>query len=89
MGRLWPNPDNPTEPQWLDEDIQAVLEWQREQRLICDGCGLPRDETWDPDMENGYTAKAWTCHACAARERKEKAMGSELSSAISVVPERI
>lgn len=47
----------------------AVLEWQREQDLLCPGCGHPRDETMDPEAQDRYDSKALRCFACAAKER--------------------
>lgn len=60
------------EPLWLREDTQAVLEYLREKSLLCPGCGLPRDETMDPEAEGHFASKALRCHACAARERAAK-----------------
>jgi hypothetical protein len=49
-----------------------VLEYLREKALLCPGCGLPRDETMDPEAEGHFTSRALRCHACAARERAAK-----------------
>lgn len=62
----------PGEPLWLTQDAEDVLEYFREQALRCPGCGLPRDETMDPEAENHYRTRALRCHACAARDRTEK-----------------
>lgn len=70
MGRAWPKPG---EPLFTEEDTLAVLEWQREQSLLCPGCGLPRDETMAKERQfDFYDARAVRCHACAARDRKAR-----------------
>ena len=71
MGRVWPNPNDPDEPYFLEEDTEAVLEWQREQDLKCSGCGLPRDETMVPEAHQRYEGTTLYCHACAASARHE------------------
>lgn len=60
------------EAEWLPEDLEAVLIWQREQASLCSGCGLPTDETMDPENEEAYVGKAVQCHACAARDSAAK-----------------
>jgi uncharacterized cysteine cluster protein YcgN (CxxCxxCC family) len=60
------------EPLWLAEDLEAVLIQQREQASLCSGCGLPIDETMDPENEGTYIARAFACHACAAKDKQEK-----------------
>jgi hypothetical protein len=66
---VWPNPADPTEPQWLPEDTEAALAWSVEQRLICQ-CGHFVDETWDAAGATvGFEAVPHRCHACAEKER--------------------
>ena len=60
------------EPLWLPDDTKELLDYFREQELLCPGCGLPRDETMDPEAEGLYRSRAMRCHACAAREREAK-----------------
>ena len=55
---------------WSDEDRQAALEWMEYERQLCGGCGMPRDESFDPANDDHYDAEPFTCHACAARDRK-------------------
>jgi hypothetical protein len=57
---------------WLTEDTEAVFEYLREVKLSCPGCGNPRDESMDRDMEGAYHSQALVCHACAVRDRKQK-----------------
>ena len=60
----------PGEPLYLPDDMEAVLEMQREEDLFCPGCGQPRDETMDKEAQDAYESHALRCHACAACERK-------------------
>jgi hypothetical protein len=57
------------DPDWTDDDIAAALAWTDADRGNCAGCGLPREETFDPERANAYDAEAIACHACAARDR--------------------
>lgn len=52
------------DPDWDEDDTQAALEWQQEDRLRC-RCGQPIDETTTPEAEELYAAELWKCHACA------------------------
>lgn len=58
-----------TEPWFLEDDTEAVLEYMRERAATCSGCGLPRDETTAKPSQFRYDAEPIRCHACAARER--------------------
>lgn len=58
------------EPWFLEEDTDAVLEWQRAKDSACPGCGLPREETMDKQAHDRYTTSVVRCHACAAVDRK-------------------
>lgn len=62
---------------FTDEDFDAALNWQAEQAAKCSGCGLPADETMDPANADAYDARLVACHACAARERAERAFLQE------------
>lgn len=42
---------------------------QREEDLLCPGCGLPRDETMSKEAQDAYQSRVLRCHGCAARER--------------------
>lgn len=79
----------PGEPLYLPEDLEAVLEWQQEQDLLCPGCGQPRDETMDPELQNAYRARALRCHACAAKARKAASFGDKGLEAMFFSVERI
>ena len=69
LGRVWPNPADPTEPQWLPDDREAAVAWQIEQSLIC-RCGHFIDEVWDKaGADLHIEAVAHRCHVCAEKER--------------------
>lgn len=38
---------------------------------------MPRDETMDPEMQDGYKVRVLRCHACAARERRAKQLAKQ------------
>jgi hypothetical protein len=58
-------------PNVLDEDLDALLEWQFNQSLICSGCGHYLDETTDPDTHpSAFITEKVTCMACASKERQ-------------------
>jgi predicted Fe-S protein YdhL (DUF1289 family) len=58
----------PGEPQWTDEDKLAALEWHARQKMLCPGCGRPRDESFDPSMEDHYEVTVLRCHSCSYRD---------------------
>lgn len=57
---------------WLPEDITAAMEWQAWERLLCPGCGQPRDESMAHEKHGlTYTGEAVICHACEAKAISE------------------
>lgn len=63
LGRLWPNPDDPTEPQWLDVDQDVAMAHHTWAGQVCPHCGLhpldwptERSETW-----KGVLSTCWGC----------------------------
>ena len=52
---------------WLPEDTEAALVWQECQDEVCDGCGQPRSESYNPKGPD-YQATALRCRACEARD---------------------
>lgn len=86
LGRI----PKPEEPYWLKEDTQAVLDYLREEKLRCPGCGLPRDETMDPEAQRQYRARALRCFACEQRDAKARQFTktAEGSAGLYVVVER-
>ncbi len=57
---------------WLPDDTDEALAWQAEHDAACAGCGQPRDESFDPDLQHRWAAKALRCHACAAKRTVER-----------------
>jgi hypothetical protein len=57
-----------------NEDLDAFLEWQTNQSLICSGCGHYLDESMDPDTHpSAFSVEIVECMACAAKERRTRA----------------
>lgn len=79
----------PGEPEWLQEDAQAVLDLMLEEQMLCPGCGLPRDETMDKEADGRYRARAQRCHACAARENKARQYTPRESGGLFIGVERV
>lgn len=61
----------PGEPEWLEEDLDALMEWDEYRESLCIGCSHPRHESFDPDGPR-YEAKALRCRACQARDDEVK-----------------
>ena len=57
------------DPEWTEDDIDAALDYQHEQNLICDGCGHPVDESHDDEHRVAWITERVTCWACASAER--------------------
>lgn len=52
-----------------------ALAWQDEERLRCDGCGLPKDVTMAPGADRQHwQVHTAGCAACEARENHVAAM---------------
>ena len=56
-----------------------MLAYLREKAQLCPGCGLPREETMDPEAEEHYRSRAFRCHACATRERASRKFNGDHS----------
>jgi predicted Fe-S protein YdhL (DUF1289 family) len=83
----------PDEPQWTAEDRRLALEWHARQKMLCPGCGRPRDESFDPSMEDHYEVTVLRCHACSYREtmahnRARSGGGPSYGDYLIVQPER-
>ena len=60
----------PGEPQWLEGDVLAALDWQNHQDQTCDGCGQTLDETFGPAHEEKWNAEmSGHCDGCRALRR--------------------
>jgi hypothetical protein len=73
MGRPWPLPG---EPLFTDEDTVEILDYLADQRLICDGCGHPKAETFDPANQWNYSATSLVCAACDAKAKEAERLGT-------------
>ena len=64
---MWPNPDDPTVPQWLPLDREHALLWQQHEAARCPGCGaFPDDFPKDERLElPPYIAVPYRCGFCA------------------------
>lgn len=61
------------DPDWTDEDRSLALAWAEEEANRCSGCGVPRDEGFDPEHSgNWFQAEAHVCHACEAKDRARR-----------------
>lgn len=67
IGRTWPNPADPTEPQWLPDDFDAAMEWLEAEANKCPGCGFPKDECQGDDPPE-YVGEVVVCWACQERD---------------------
>lgn len=73
----------PGEPAWTQTDTDmalALLDLEaedREREAALHDCGQPRTESMHPDSEFAYDATPIRCHACAARDRKARALSGE------------
>jgi hypothetical protein len=65
------------EPQWLPDDLELALEWQREDQLRCKTCGHHLDETLADDAFNKYEAGEMTCHGCQVIEWRRTTLSEE------------
>jgi hypothetical protein len=54
------------DPQWTDDDRQAVYDWLAKQARTCSGCGQNLDESLQKDNAFAYKAAGLRCHACYA-----------------------
>jgi hypothetical protein len=63
----------PGDPQWLEEDTRAALEWQSAETGKCNGCGQPLDESTKKENSYAYRAEAIRCHGCYAIHAAESA----------------
>lgn len=57
---------------WTEDDVEYALAWQRLARDECSGCGQPKSQSYDPANHDTYRVGVLRCHACAAREEKQR-----------------
>ncbi|MEU7741976.1 MULTISPECIES: hypothetical protein [unclassified Nonomuraea] len=69
------------ESEWLEDDRDWALADLQARDSLCGTCGLPLEETTDPDAEGAYAADPPVrCHACvplnaSKRSREDPADG--------------
>lgn len=81
-----PAPVPGVDPLFTEEDAVEILDYLADERLICDGCGKPKVETFDPVNEWKYKAVVVACHACAAKRRAERQLDNS-DGVYSFVPD--
>lgn len=67
---MWPNPDDPVEPYWSDDDRFRVLAFQAWDAQRCARCGT-RPDDWSPDERirpNRYEFFTYHCPGCMNAE---------------------
>jgi len=61
------------QPQWLEGDWEAALDWQAKENLKCPGCGNPQTECMaDEDDAPVYEVEVRRCHACKVKGIEER-----------------
>ena len=58
----------PGDPQWTEDDVHAVFDWQADQANRCE-CGGDLTETMLKENAYAYKAKPLHCHRCRAIHR--------------------
>lgn len=61
---------------FTEDDMDAALEWQMEDRLTC-SCGQPIYESTAVGADDDYEAELLVCHACAEMDRRKRAFLGE------------
>jgi hypothetical protein len=56
----------PGQPQWTDDDRQAVYDWLEHEARTCTGCGQDLDESMRKENSFAYIAEGVRCHSCWA-----------------------
>lgn len=66
LGRVWPNPDDPLEAQWLRSDVNYAVMYRQHESERCLMCGsLPREWPDDTRQDPPYIAQPYRCAGCA------------------------
>lgn len=78
LGRVWPNPIDPTEPQWSDDDREIAVAYAKWKAGICPGCGThplewARDEDGFIDEQDpSFEPDVVVCIGCRSMEQHRK-----------------
>jgi hypothetical protein len=62
------------EPHWLPADVEGLLALQSDEDSRCHGCGQILAQSMDDDLSELWDTTAPTCHACAAMDRRKRAL---------------
>lgn len=69
----------PGDPQWTDDDRQAVYDWLAKEASRCSECGQDLHESMAKENSFAYVAEGVRCHACfAIASAAAKAEGAKL-----------
>jgi len=89
LGRTWPNPENPSEPQWLEADYLKVMAYVDAMGELCDRCST-KEEDWVD--ERGFPldvpileVDTYRCPGCEQIEIRQKEIPSESNGIRPVV----
>jgi hypothetical protein len=61
----------PGDPQWTDDDRQAVYDWLEKEANTCTGCGQSLGESMKKENSFAYRAEGLRCHGCYAIKAAE------------------
>lgn len=83
LGRAHPNPDDPSEPYWLPDDVATALSFRLYEALRCRRCGThpddwPEEERDDPNTWEAYETR---CRGCMmiGRVTRERPRGADMT----------
>lgn len=57
---------------FTDEDLDEILDYIEYELTLCNGCGLPKAETFDPANEWAYEPVVLQCAACKTTRHAER-----------------
>jgi len=81
LGRVWPNPDDPYEPYWIEEDWKKAIAYQVHTSEVCEQCGTTNDMWLDEDNfpldPPLYEVESFRCHGCYQMGLMRKTIPSE------------
>lgn len=90
QGRCWPNPRDPAEEQWLEDDRATAITYMAWRSALCPRCGLhPLD--WERERDETWKAVSRTCWGCVElhdgqSELDKASEGTKASTHTSLVP---
>lgn len=70
------HPDRPSgsvaSPAWTEDDRSLLLALEEYESTLCPGCQQPREIAWHADVEGHYEGNGLVCHACSAKDGRQK-----------------